>query len=223
MNYICNKGLRSENLDLISFFTLNDKMYLIILDGTKETKKDDLIKYSKYLLSSLKGNDNKYCIEKYIRKGGLMYKIKASLSICIMDESSLRVYQAGDCRVYINGKLITEDHSIAWRSIGGETQEKIRKITILSHRSKLYNLVKKSNFFIQEHIINLKAGDHIIACTDGVWKDKHEEIIQKNKKIDYQTIDNNDNASLIEWDFPLNIKQEYIKLVEGSYKEQDKM
>jgi serine/threonine protein phosphatase PrpC len=181
---ISGVGNRAENLDYHTSYISEKTKYFMVVDGYR-TERDFLVKYS-----------NKIMLEKINKKGNSLLKIlkkfvpenvNMSFVFLEIEGKNVKISHAGDCRVYIDGELETDDQSVAWSKLNkrGKSKEEISTL-VCDHpqRNILTNSIKKRN---KTEDINLKeinitlSESEVLLCTDGFWSKNHLNI--KNKKL----------------------------------------
>ena len=174
-----------KNLDRAICVKNKKSAYFVVSDGIKESSHDDINKCLKYLYHYLCKDSSTKKIVSFLKE--ISSKHDAKMSICILEINrnyKAKIYSLGDCRLYLNGKLLTKDHSLFWKRLEERGIEKNiieENVAESSLRHKLYNCFRKEFFFVDTKIFKLKKNDEIIICTDGVWSKMHKKI--KTKKF----------------------------------------
>lgn len=176
---INGQGERSSNLDF--FYQLSDHIFFI-LDGCGATVEKDITEFCEQLL--LKKYKDLESLIAEIKK--LNPDFKACISLVEIGEATIRYLYLGDIRIYVNSKLVTKDHSYAWKVLERTNYFSLETIAsrCLTHkyRNQIYKTIQdihSDGHEIVEMKINLPS--KILVCTDGYWMLQHKEIIGSGK------------------------------------------
>lgn len=176
---INGQGERNSNLDF--FYHLSDHIFLI-LDGCGTTVEKDITEFCEQLLLK-KYKDLESLIAEIKR---LSPDFKACISLVEIGEATIRYLYFGDIRIYVNSKLVTKDHSYAWKVL--ERTNCFSPETIASrclthkYRNQIYKNIQ--NIHCDGHeIVEMKIDlpSKILVCTDGYWMLEHKEIVGSDK------------------------------------------
>lgn len=109
-----------------------------------------------------------------------------SLIFLQIENEKITITHIGDCRAYINGELMTEDHSLAWEKLSARGKENF-EVSNLTCKHPRRNILTRSIKHTNKNIIISSltkeySGSNIILCTDGFWSLNHLDIINKEFK-----------------------------------------
>lgn len=186
-------GNRGENLDYHISYISDKKKYFMVVDGYK-SERDLIIKLSSEIMLS-KVKNKKTNLTEIINKSNLPDACM-SLALIEMEDENIEIEYAGDCRVYINGILVTDDHSLAWEKLIKRGKDKIETSELVCTHPKrniLTNSVKSNRGLttVGTRKMTISKNDtEIILCTDGFWSKNHNKIIKKEKNFDNEYEDN---------------------------------
>jgi len=176
---IKGQGERSSNLDF--FYQLSDHI-LLILDGCGTTVEEDITEFCEQL--SLKTYKDLESLIVEIKR--LNPDFKSCISLVEIGEAMIRYLYLGDIRIYVNSKLVTKDHSYAWKVLERTNYFSLETIASRCLTHKYRNQIYKSiqNIHSDGHeIVEMKIDlpSKILVCTDGYWMLEHKEIVGSDK------------------------------------------
>jgi len=168
--FVRGLGERSENLDRLSFFESEGSIFIALIDAY-ESDFYDVSLYFDSLCSSLKEHGDLH----YAVSNVYPLNIKASLVVSKISGSVVEYISVGDCRIYINGLLVTEDDTVAWEKLSskGYTPEDIACLVCRHPRRHiLKSFVSSSSVgsLPSPKKLNIKDGDVLIFSSDGGWE-----------------------------------------------------
>lgn len=168
--FVYGLGERSENLDRLSFFESEGSLFIVLLDAY-ESESHNVSLYFDSLCESLKEHGELYHAVSNVNP----VNIKASLVVSKISGSIVEYISVGDCRIYANGFLITEDDTVAWEKLSrkGFTSEDIACLVCRHPRrhilksfiscSSMGNLPRPKKFSVKED-------DILTFSSDGGWE-----------------------------------------------------
>lgn len=191
-------GKREHNLDEYLIIQRDNKYFFIMIDGfcSTHTISIEVVKlikkirmYLQLIFDSDKVselNDFLYYINNkkklYVNKLN-NYSLKLSVLIGCIQDNIFSVSHIGDCRLYINDQLYTQDDSKAWKKITKIFQKSNNEFIgshCINHAQQHFLLKSIPNYLDKMPLISrfkIKKGDRIIICTDGFWTKHHNNII----------------------------------------------
>lgn len=178
---------RSRNEDFYAVYRINENILAIVADGVGGNVGGDIA--SRLAVESLikffkLNEEGEVTLKKAVEfaNGEILrsadeLNLKGMATTCtavLIRGKSMQIAHVGDSRVYLarKGSLvrITSDHTLPNTNI---------LINALGSVKKL---------FVEEHTIDLKRGDTILLCTDGLYRhithEELEEIIEKPTPLD---------------------------------------
>lgn len=186
--FVCGLGGRSESLDRLSFFESGGVLFIALIDAY-ESDSDNVSLYFDSLCSSLKEHgDLRYAVSNIFP-----LNIKASLVVSKISEGVVEYISVGDCRIYINGLLITEDDTVAWDKLSskGYTPEDIACLVCRHPRRHILKRFISSNSIGSLPIpkkINIKEGDVLTFSSDGGWEVLNDYFVTSEIQFLYRMI-----------------------------------
>lgn len=188
-------GERDLNLDIANCFSTTDATFFLIADGYGKSTEKQIFNYIQKLSKKI-SNEGKETILLSHFYNSIAENEKLSLICCMVKNSLATIFHSGDCRLYINGKLFTNDETVAWRAVSKRKSLDDTASAVINHpmRNVLTNYISK-NSIENINILEVKVSkkDKIILCTDGVWSLFHDDILSNNfdaAKIIGSLIDN---------------------------------
>lgn len=182
-----DQGSRDCNLDAFCCFSsARDKVFLIMADGFGESSQEGVYKTIRNL-SALISNDGCEKILPEHLESSLEENVKISfLGVSIMN-SCAHIVSSGDCRIYVNGQLISSDDSVAWKALikrksHDEAAKYATRHPLRNYLTSHVEKGKKVNF--KEIDLNISPGDRVLICTDGVWSMFHNHIYNREFSLD---------------------------------------
>lgn len=181
---IHGQGKRDKNLDAINIISAFDKIFIIVIDAYS-SKKQEVDRYVNKLSEKIgETGDIKASIIETCPQG-----VRASLILSEISFDSLKFISIGDCRIYLNDRLLTKDDSVAWNLL----YEKGKHCDIIPNlvrkhprRNILTNFISEHNYTKPPPISNIliQEDDSVTFSTDGFWEVMHDEI----KNIDVESL-----------------------------------
>lgn len=169
--------------DLFISFKCGDNDIYIICDLYSNEEICNVINVINIIKEKIEKNGFHSLIE-FFGKTKELY-MKASIAIMEISQGFAAIISSGDCRVYIDGYLITSDDSCFWKRKEnlGFSKENIAQLCCRSSlRKKIINKLNPSiDASFTVHNVKLD-NSHIVMCTDGFWEIYHNDIIGDNLK-----------------------------------------
>lgn len=168
--FVYGLGERSENLDRLSFFESDGELFVALLDAY-ESFSSDVSLYFNSLCDSLKEHGDLYYAVSHVNS----VKVKASLLVCKLSKGVVEYISMGDCRIYINGVVATEDDTVAWEKLsrkGFPKEDIARFVCRHPRRHILKNFIshKSVGALPRPKKINVQEDDVLIFSSDGGWE-----------------------------------------------------
>ncbi|EPQ5642239.1 MULTISPECIES: hypothetical protein [Acinetobacter] len=194
IKFLNGQGERSSNLDF--FYQLSEQIF-VILDGYEETTEKDITQFCEQLaLISYKDLESLIATIKELDPS-----FKSSITLLEIRANEIRYIYLGDIRIYVNSKLVTKDHSYAWKILERTNcfSSEIIASRCLTHkyRNQIYKSIQNirtDGYEITEMKIEIPS--HILVCTDGYWMLEHKQIIASDN-YSLKELPSKDNYSAI--------------------------
>lgn len=182
-----DQGKRDCKLDAFCCFSsARDKVFLMMADGFGESSQEGVYKTIQNLSSliSIEGPDK---IHPEHLQSSLEEHVKISFLGVSIINSFAHIVSSGDCRIYANGQLISSDDSVAWKALikrksHSEVAKGAAKHPLRNYLTSHAEKGKKVNF--KEIDLNIRPGDRVLVCTDGVWSIFHNHISNREFSLD---------------------------------------
>lgn len=195
LQYFHDQGERDENLDLFFCFSKESYLFLVMADGYEKSSETELRDYLQKICHEVINKHQEHTLSS-ILENVPPEKTRTSMLISKISENELEVCSVGDCRAYVNNKLITADDSLAWKNLSKRKPPEDVVRLVATHPLR-HNLIDSMTPDRKKHIPtsreSLNHGDYLVFCTDGVWPFFHKDICSgsfKVKDIDIKTEDN---------------------------------
>ncbi|WP_157959107.1 hypothetical protein [Salinicola endophyticus] len=202
LQYFRSQGERPENLDLFTCLSIGKYSFFILADGYGDSSEEDINNYLQEICFKLISPHQKSELSDVL-KDTIPERAWMSILIAKVSKNEMEICSIGDCRAYINERLITSDDSLAWQNLSkrkcfGDVAKLVahhplrHKLTDSMTPQRRKDIIKK-----REAIYN---GDTIIFCTDGIWPIFHEDICSGSfsvKDLDVKTEDNSLAVSIM--------------------------
>ncbi len=180
VNFSEDQGNRKCNLDAFCCFSSSEnKFFLMLVDGFGGSSQERVYKTISNLSNLVSSEECEKIHPEHLRSS-LEECVKISfLGLSVINNSFAHVVSSGDCRVYVNGKVLSSDDSVAWKAlIKRKSHDDAAKYAV-SHPLRhvlTSHLEKGRKVELKEIDFKLKPGDRVLVCTDGVWSIFHEHI-----------------------------------------------
>lgn len=193
------KGSRDHQLDSFLYFYCEGKYYFIIADG-----------FGNSCQEKISASLNRIA-ELWIEVGDDIFKennlnrvvdekISMSFLAASFDSDKISFFSLGDCRIYLNSLLLSNDDSMAWRAL--IKRKSLKDTAALATIHPLRHTLTKCigggrDLFFEHGEHNINSGGKIVLCTDGAWSIFHESIINGKFSTDMIVSNTSDNSLAI--------------------------
>lgn len=186
--FVCGLGERNENLDRLSFFESGGDLFLALLDAY-DSCFIDVSNYFESLCDSLKEHGDLYHAVSHVNP----MEIKASLLVCKISGGVVEYISVGDCRIYINGAVATEDDTVAWEKLSnkGFAKEDISRFVCRHPRRHVlteFVSLKTIASLPSSKKIHVKEGDVLIFSSDGGWEVLNDLFVSYGMNCLYEVV-----------------------------------
>jgi len=199
INKFSTSGKLHNNLDEILIFSHQDTYLFIVADPFNDHYYDEYI-HNAFIAGIKNLIHQEILFDKVIEYlNAYSGSVRYSIAVTYINNYIMQIAYTGDCRVYFNNSLITEDFSKAWQVISSTPNNNIKGGLCVNHiyQRYVYEYLPLSHCTILDNIY-LKPNDKIYITTDGFWSAHHYEIIMSEDiNMHNHNKEYNDNASCI--------------------------
>ncbi|GAB2731534.1 PP2C family protein-serine/threonine phosphatase [Halomonas garicola] len=188
VNFSEDQGDRKCNLDAFCCFSSSEnKFFLMLADGFGDSSQEGVYKTIRNLSHLISSSECEKINPEHL-ESSLEESVKISfLGLSVINNSFTHVVSSGDCRVYVNGQVLSSDDSVAWKAlIKRKSHDDAAKYAVAHPlRNRLTSHVEKGRKVdFKEIDFKLSSGDRVLVCTDGVWSIFHDHISSGEFSLD---------------------------------------